>query len=86
MCDKEIKECPYNVSVLQDANCTPEGCKRCGWNPKVAENRKKKLRQGKLCMFMSDDGQEICLKHNCPAVADFCPVAQIPGICKYEMR
>lgn len=82
----ETKECPYNVEVLQDANCTPEQCRKCGWNPKVVSSRKTKLLQKKFCQFMSDDGQEICLKHDCPMLADFCPLVNFPGVCKYEVR
>ena len=34
--------CPYNDWLA----CMPHGmrCKKCGWNPKVAEKRLKKLR------------------------------------------
>ena len=29
---------------------------------------------------------EICVNADCPMRADFCPVSDIPGVCKYEKR
>ena len=36
------------------------------------------------CKWISDDFNEICANAECPACADFCQVANNPGICKYE--
>lgn len=36
-------KCPYNDAC----RCTVKNCKRCGWNPVVAERRLEKLRKGK---------------------------------------
>ena len=35
------------------------------------------------CKWMQD---EVCVNADCPACADFCPVANTPGVCKYEER
>ena len=35
------------------------------------------------CKWMQD---EICVNADCPACADYCPVAYTPGVCKYEER
>lgn len=35
------------------------------------------------CKWMQD---EICVNADCPACADYCPVANTPGVCKYEER
>ena len=36
-----VVQCPYNEGVI----CGPIiNCIKCGWNPKVAEERRKKLR------------------------------------------
>ena len=37
----------------------------------------------KPCKYMSDDGQEICCNADCAAVADFCPLANYPTICRH---
>lgn len=29
---------------------------------------------------------EICVNADCPMVADYCPVANDPGVCRYEER
>ena len=29
---------------------------------------------------------EICCNDQCPMCADFCPVSQFPGVCRYEDR
>lgn len=34
-----------------------------------------------MCKWMKD---EICVNGDCPAVADFCPVVNHPGVCRYE--
>lgn len=36
------------------------------------------------CKYLSDDDQAICCNADCPCVADFCPVAYWPEICKYR--
>ena len=35
------------------------------------------------CKWMQD---EVCVNADCPACADYCPVANYPGVCKYEER
>ena len=35
------------------------------------------------CKWMQD---EVCVNADCPACADYCPVADNPGVCKYEER
>lgn len=35
------------------------------------------------CKWMQD---EVCVNADCPACADYCPVADTPGVCKYEER
>lgn len=35
------------------------------------------------CKWMQD---EVCVNADCPACADYCPVANTPGVCKYEER
>ena len=34
-----------------------------------------------MCKWLQD---EICVNSDCPAVADFCPVVNHPGVCRYE--
>ena len=29
---------------------------------------------------------EVCVNADCPLVADFCPVADTPDVCRYEER
>lgn len=36
---------------------------------------------GMMCKWLKD---EVCVNGDCPAVADFCPVANYPGVCRYE--
>lgn len=36
---------------------------------------------GMMCKWLQD---EICVNGDCPAVADFCPVVNHPGVCRYE--
>jgi len=35
------------------------------------------------CKWMQD---EICVNDQCPMCADYCPVADIEGVCKHEER
>lgn len=35
------------------------------------------------CKWMQD---EICVNADCPMRADFCPVPDIPGVCRFEER
>lgn len=35
------------------------------------------------CKWMKD---EICVNADCPMRADYCPVADNPGVCRYEER
>ena len=34
-----------------------------------------------MCKWLKD---EICVNSDCPAVADFCPLVNHPGVCRYE--
>lgn len=34
-----------------------------------------------VCKWLQD---EVCVNGDCPAVADFCPVVNHPGVCRYE--
>ena len=34
-----------------------------------------------MCKWLKD---EVCVNSDCPAVADFCPVVNYPGVCRYE--
>ena len=34
-----------------------------------------------MCKWTKD---EVCVNSDCPAVADFCPVVNHPGVCRYE--
>lgn len=38
----------------------------------------------KRCKWLSDDFSEICCNAVCPLCADFCKVAGVPEICRYE--
>lgn len=29
---------------------------------------------------------EICVNADCPMCADFCPVVDVPGVCRFEER
>ena len=31
-------------------------------------------------------GDEVCVNADCPMRADFCPVPDIPGVCRFEER
>ena len=35
------------------------------------------------CKWMQD---EICVNADCPMRADFCPVVDVPGVCRFEDR
>lgn len=35
------------------------------------------------CKWMQD---EVCVNADCPMCADYCPVPDNPGVCKYEER
>ena len=35
------------------------------------------------CKWMLD---EICVNDQCPMVADYCPVADVGGVCRFEDR
>lgn len=35
------------------------------------------------CKWMQD---EVCVNADCPACADYCPVANTPDVCTYEER
>ena len=35
------------------------------------------------CKWMQD---EVCVNSECPMCADFCPVPDIPGVCRFEER
>lgn len=38
------------------------------------------------CKWLSDDFSEICCNDQCPLCCDYCPVADVPGVCKWEDR
>ena len=46
------------------------------------ENRKKVLTIPN-CKYCQD---EICVNADCPMRCDFCPVADVPGVCRFEDR
>ena len=31
-------------------------------------------------------GDEVCVNADCPMCADFCPVVDVPGVCRFEDR
>ena len=35
------------------------------------------------CKWMQD---EVCVNADCPMCCDFCPVADVPGVCRFEER
>lgn len=35
------------------------------------------------CKWMQD---EICVNADCPICADYCPVVDVPGVCRFEER
>lgn len=35
------------------------------------------------CKYCQD---EICVNADCPMCADFCPVVDVPGVCRFEER
>ena len=52
----------------------------------MATIQKEKLQKngtggGMMCKWLKD---EVCVNGDCPAVADFCPVVNHPGVCRYE--
>ena len=46
------------------------------------ENGKKVLTMPD-CKYCQD---EICVNADCPMRADFCPVVDVPGVCRFEER
>ena len=38
--ENDVKKCVFNIGV----DCNEVNCRKCGWNPKEDERRKKKLR------------------------------------------
>lgn len=40
--------------------------------------------ENKDCKWIADN--EICVNADCPMVADYCPVPDIEGVCRYEDR
>ena len=46
------------------------------------ENGKKVLTMAD-CKWMQD---EICVNADCPMCADYCPVVDVPGVCRFEER
>ncbi len=49
--------CPYRCNII----CGPRvsHCDDCGWNPKVEEERKQKLRSGKVKSFLKLNKKEL---------------------------
>ena len=35
------------------------------------------------CKYCQD---EVCVNSECPMCADFCPVVDVPGVCRFEER
>ena len=35
------------------------------------------------CKYCQD---EVCVNYECPMCADFCPVVDVPGVCRFEER
>ena len=35
------------------------------------------------CKYCQD---EICVNADCPMCADYCPVVDVPGVCRFEER
>ena len=70
-------ECPV---LLSDVVCVP-------WCEYLCEGSTIKERtvtaMNDECKWMQD---EVCVNADCPACADYCPVANTPGVCKYEER
>lgn len=75
-CPNEL-ECP---ALLSDVVCFP-------WCEYLCEGSSIKERTVTAmideCKWMQD---EVCVNADCPACADYCPVANTPGVCKYEER
>ena len=46
------------------------------------ENGKKVLTMAD-CKYCQD---EVCVNADCPMCADFCPVVDVPGVCRFEER
>ena len=46
------------------------------------ENRKKVLAMPD-CKYCQD---EVCVNADCPMCCDFCPVVDVPGVCRFEDR
>ena len=49
----------------------------------TAEQRWTEAKPMPDCKWMQD---EICVNADCPMCADFCPVPDIPGVCRFEER
>ena len=75
---RSIKKIPKGIIV--DVAPVRHGCwervipskSAAKWSTKIDE-----------CKWMQD---EVCVNADCPACADYCPVANTPGVCKYEER
>ena len=70
-------ECP---ALLSDAVCVPWCEYLCEGSP-IKERAVTAMNDE--CKWMQD---EVCVNADCPACADYCPVANTPGVCKYEER
>lgn len=42
------------------------------------------MKKETTCKWMTEN--EICVNADCPMCADFCPVVNYPGACRYEDR
>ena len=49
----------------------------------VPEENEKKVLTMADCKWMQD---EICVNADCPMCADYCPVVDVPGVCRFEER
>lgn len=65
-----------------DASSSAKGTKRAAkkaWNTRT-QQKEVEMAECKYCV------EEICVNADCPMVADYCPVPDIPSVCKYEDR
>lgn len=72
-CAEENEDCPI-------ATVEGEILGAYGYDTK-REAAKEWNRRWMMCKWLKD---EVCVNGDCPAVADFCPVVNHPGVCRYE--
>lgn len=77
--------CPLRDACAEDAYFY-EGSECHQFNEEVADRLKKSKRQKQAtseCTYCLD---EFCVNAECPMCADYCPVPDTPGVCRYEDR